>query len=79
MKVVVFTFRRITNKKAITIMSIADFIQLGLLFVAVASIYVSQKKDTKQRKLQMFAEYTRRYQDIFLQIPDDMFDNQTGA
>ena len=35
-------------------MNIADFIQLGLLFVAVASIYVSQQKDTKQRKLQMF-------------------------
>ncbi|MBQ8058511.1 MAG: hypothetical protein IJ199_01665 [Prevotella sp.] len=59
-------------------MNIADFIQLGLLIVAIVSIYISQQKDTKQRKLQMFAEYTRRYQDIFLQIPDDMFDNKTG-
>lgn len=55
-------------------MGIADIIQLGLLIAAIASICISQNRDTKQRKLQMFAEYTRRYQDIFMNMPDDIYD-----
>lgn len=54
-------------------MEISDFIQLGILVVAIASIVVTHIMDAKQRKLQMFAEYTRRYQDIFMNMPDDIY------
>lgn len=58
-------------------MEISDFIQLGILVVAIASIVVTHIMDAKQRKLQMFAEYTRRYQDIFMNMPDDIY-NRTA-
>lgn len=54
-------------------MEISDYIQLGILVVAIASIVVTHIMDAKQRKLQMFAEYTRRYQDIFMNMPDDIY------
>ena len=54
-------------------MEIADFIQLGLLIAAIVSICISQMRDARQRKLEMFAEYTRRYQDIFMNMPDDIY------
>lgn len=54
-------------------MEIADYTQLGLLIVAIVSIFVTQQRDAKQRKLQIFAEYTRRYQDIFMNMPDDIY------
>lgn len=57
-------------------MEVADYIQLGLLIVAIVSIYISQKRDAKQRKLEMFAEYTRRYQDIFMNMPDDIYNGE---
>lgn len=57
-------------------MIIADYIQLGILVAAIVSIYITQRRDAKQRKLQMFAEYTRRYQDIFLTMPDDIYSGE---
>lgn len=56
-----------------TIMTTGDWIQIGILAVAIISILYSQWNDRKQRKLQMYAEYTRRYQDIFMNMPDDIY------
>lgn len=57
-------------------MEISNLIQLGLLIAAIISICISQKMDIKQRKLEMFAEYTRRYQDIFMNMPDDIYNGE---
>lgn len=48
-------------------------IQMATLIIAVLAIVLSQWSDRKQRKLQMYAEYTRRYQDIFMNMPDDIY------
>lgn len=55
-------------------MELANIIQLGILIVAVAAIIYNQIIANRQNKLQMYAEYTRRYQDIFLKMPDDIID-----
>lgn len=52
---------------------IGDIIQLGMLLIAVITIICTQKTANKQIRLQMFAEYTRRYQDIFINMPDDIY------
>lgn len=54
-------------------MELNDIIQIGILAVAVVTIICAQRTANKQNRLQMFAEYTRRYQDIFLNIPDDIY------
>ena len=54
-------------------MEIDNYIQAGMLLVAIIAIVFSQWSDRKQRKLQMYAEYTRRYQDIFMNMPDDIY------
>ena len=54
-------------------METSDIIQIGILLVAIIAIVFSQYSDRKQRKLQMYAEYTRRYQDIFMKMPDDIY------
>lgn len=51
-----------------------EIIQFGLLMVAVAAIIITQISANKQNRIQMFAEYTRRYQDIFMNMPDDIYD-----
>ena len=55
-------------------MAIANIIQLGILIVAVAAIICTQINANKQNRLQMYAEYTRRYQEIFLKMPDGIID-----
>lgn len=57
-------------------MSISDIIQIGILLVAVVAILCSHLNERKQRKLQLFSEYTRRYQDIFLNMPDDIYSGE---
>lgn len=57
-------------------MSISDIIQIGILLVAVIAILCSHLSERKQRKLQLFSEYTRRYQDIFLNMPDDIYSGE---
>lgn len=52
---------------------IGDIIQLGMLLIAVITIICTQRIANKQNRLQMFAEYTRRYQEIFLNMPDDIY------
>lgn len=54
-------------------MNLDSYIQMGMLLVAVITIICSQINERKQSKLMMFAEYTRRYQDIFLSMPDDIY------
>lgn len=51
-------------------MTLSDLIQLGLLLVTVTALLWSQYSDRQQRKLSMFAEYTKRYQDVILSMPD---------
>lgn len=51
----------------------SDIIQLGILLVTVAALLWSQYSDRKQRRLSMFAEYTKRYQDIILSMPDNVY------
>lgn len=58
-------------------MEIGNLIQLGILFVAIAAIVFSQWSDRKQRKLEMYAEYTRRYEDLFRNMPDDIYNGTT--
>lgn len=59
-----------------------DWIQKGLLVAALITIFVSsywsakaiketQKQAKRQYEFQFFAEYTRRYQDIILHMPDN--------
>lgn len=58
-------------------------VQIGLLIAALLTVIVSsywsrkalkttQKLAEKQYQLQFFAEYTKRYQDIILRMPDNM-------
>lgn len=54
-------------------MSIDNLIQIGMLFVAVMAIISTQINEQKQRKFALYAEYTRRYQDLFLCMPDDVY------
>lgn len=54
-------------------MTINELIQLGLLLAAVITIICTQLNVVRQNKLTMFAEYTRRYQDIFMNMPDDIY------
>lgn len=53
-------------------MTLSDLIQLGLLLVTVAALLWSQYSDRQQRKLSMFAEYTKRYLDVILSMPDSV-------
>lgn len=54
-------------------MTFSDIIQLGILLVTVVALLWSQYSDRKQRRLSMFAEYTKRYQDIILLMPDNVY------
>lgn len=65
-------------------MGISDWIGLGsavatLLGVVVAfvALWSQLQALTKQLQVQTFSEYTRRYQEIFLQIPE-IFDDQAN-
>lgn len=60
-------------------MSVDDLIQLGILIITVAAVLYSQYSDRKQRSLMMFAEYTRRYQDIIMQMPDNVHLGTAGV
>ena len=51
---------------------IRDVIQFGILLVAVVTIIYTQRTANKQYQYQFFAEYTKRYQDLILQMPDDL-------
>lgn len=55
---------------------VINIIQLFLLIAAVGTIIFNQYNENKRHKLQFFTEYTRRYQDIILRMPEDPSDPQ---
>lgn len=59
-------------------MDFGDCIQLGMLFLAVFTIYKSQENIKKDHQILMFSEYTRRYQDIMLNMPDEIYSIREG-
>lgn len=58
-------------------MNIEVLIQSGMLLVAVVTIIYTQYKDRQQNKIMMFSEYTRRYQEILIHMPESLF-SDTG-
>ncbi|MGN0047811.1 MAG: hypothetical protein ACI37U_02790 [Bacteroides sp.] len=48
------------------------WIQTGLLLVAVVTVIVNQMSLKKQYRIMMFSEYTRRYQDILMKMPESV-------
>lgn len=57
----------------------SDYIQLGICIISLVTAIVSciaivntRKMAKKQYQFQFFAEYTKRYQDLILQMPDNL-------
>ena len=50
---------------------VIEILQSALLVVDGVTIICNQHNESKRHKLQFFAEYTRRYQDIILRMPKD--------
>ena len=44
-----------------------------MFLVAVITIVYTQYKDRRQNKILMFSEYTRRYQEILINMPESIF------
>ena len=57
-------------------MDIYNFIQTGIFLAAIVAIVFTQINIKRQNQLQMFAEYTRRYQEIILNMPDDIYSGE---
>ncbi len=55
-------------------MNIGDLIQAGMLFVAIIGLFYSWYADHRQRRYMLYSEYTKRYQDFFMKIPDDVYE-----
>ena len=55
-------------------MDIGDLIQAGMLFVAIIGLFYSWYADHRQRRYMLYSEYTKRYQDFFMKIPDDVYE-----
>lgn len=62
-------------------MNISDTIQFFMLLVAAVAIVVSSimsqraiKASMEQSKIQTFAEYTKRFQDILMAMPKSVYD-----
>lgn len=54
-------------------METGDYIQMGILVVTIFTLAFTLLSYQKQQKLQMYAEYTRRYEYIFMNMPDDVY------
>ena len=54
-------------------MKIEILLQTGMFLVAVITIVSTQYKDRRQNKILMFSEYTRRYQEILINMPESIF------
>lgn len=54
-------------------MKIEILLQTGMFLVAVITIVYTQYKDRRQNKILMFSEYTRRYQEILINMPESIF------
>ena len=64
-------------------MDASNWVQMGLLIVAILTVIVSsywsakaiketQKQAKRQYEFQFFAEYTKRYQDLILKMPANL-------
>lgn len=60
-------------------MSTADLIQLVLLIVAIIGLFITilfnslqNRNLTKQLRLNFFADYTKRYQEIIINLPENI-------
>lgn len=59
----------IKNKK---LMELEILIQTGMLLIAAITIVYTQYKDRQQNKIMLFSEYTRRYQELLINMPPNM-------
>ncbi len=50
----------------------SDWIQLGALLVALAALVYTIRSYKKQLQIQIFADYTKRYQEIILNFPENI-------
>lgn len=55
-----------------------ELLQTGMFLVAAITVVYTQYKDRRQNKILMFSEYTRRYQEILINMPESIFDG-TGS
>ena len=54
-------------------MEASDFIQLGMMLVTVIALIFTVWQFRKQLKLTFFADYTKRYQEIMLNLPESIY------
>ena len=62
-----------------TRLNASDCITLFILLAAVITIAITQYNIVQQNKLMIFSEYTRRYQEIFLTMTDDIYDGTAAV
>lgn len=53
-------------------MELEILIQTGMLLIAAITIVYTQYKDRRQNKIMLFSEYTRRYQELLINMPPNM-------
>lgn len=53
-------------------MKIEILLQTGMLLIAAITIVYTQYKDRRQNKIMLFSEYTRRYQELLINMPPNM-------
>ncbi len=56
-------------------MEIANIIALTTIVITLIMNFIQNAKISDQMKLQMFSEYTKRYQDIMFNLPLNYFQN----
>lgn len=57
-----------------TCVNVGDLIQAGMLLVAIIGLFYSWNADRHQRRYMLYSEYTKRYQDFFMKIPDGVYE-----
>lgn len=53
-------------------MEISDIIQLGIMLSTAGALFFTVRNFRKQLQLSFFAEYTKRYQEIILNFPESI-------
>ncbi len=59
-------------------MEIEILLQTGMFLVAVITVVYTQYKDRRQNKILMFSEYTRRYQELLINMPESILSVEKG-
>lgn len=67
-------------------MNISEITAVGMLLVTLAAIFITRcdahkqnKQMLKQSRMSLFAEYTRRYQDIMVRMPASVYSGRFDA